>query len=101
MDYNFRDGFEKDKKSGFKFKLIITLTLFLIICGIIIVNINLADVIKGESSFLISFQQDPPRLIVDLGEKNVILSTKALNEFKDGITVIIDAMKNTITSLKR
>lgn len=101
MSYNFYESFEKDKKSGFKFKLVITLTLFLIIGGIIIVNINLADVIRGQSSFLVSFQNDPPRLVVDLGEKHVILSTKVLKEFKDGTTVIFDAVKNTITSIKR
>lgn len=101
MSYNFHDDFEKDRKSGLKFKLIITLTLFLIICGIIMVNINLADVIRGESSFLVSFQKDPPRLVVDLGEKHVILSTKVFKEFKDGTTLIFDAVKNTITSLSR
>jgi cell division protein YceG involved in septum cleavage len=93
------DEDKKDKKNKFKYEILIVLSLVFIIYGIILVNINLADLAKGNSAFSVSVNNKPSELVIDLGEKQVIFSTKVFKDFTDGTVVIFKVVKEQITSL--
>ncbi|WP_017414434.1 hypothetical protein [Clostridium tunisiense] len=101
MEYKLDDNSDKSNKNKFKYKVLIILSIIFLVYGITLVNVNLAEVIREKSSFLVSFNNNPPEVVVDLGENHVIFSTKVFKEFKDGIAVIYDAIKDTVVSLKR
>jgi hypothetical protein len=93
------DEERKNNKSKFKYELLIILSLAMAIYGIILVNINLADLARGDSAFTVSVKNNPPELVIDLGEKQVIFSTKVFKDFTDGTVVIFKVVKEQVTSL--
>jgi hypothetical protein len=88
-----------DRRKNLKYKLFITLLLAFIIYGVITININLADVAKAKSAFAIEIKNDPIELVFDVGERQIIFSTRLFENFLDGTTVIYKVVKDQVISL--
>lgn len=88
-----------ERRKNLKYKLFITLLLAFIIYGVITININLADVAKEKSAFAIEIKNDPIELVLDVGERQIIFSTRLFENFMDGTTVIYKVVKDQVTSL--
>lgn len=88
-------------KSGIKlkYKLLVTILVVFIIYGIFSVNMNLAEVARKGSAFSISTTSNPSKLIIDLGKNHIIFNTKIFTDFKEGINLIFNIVKDTVTSL--
>ncbi|MBD8048811.1 MAG: hypothetical protein KID00_11775 [Clostridium argentinense] len=84
-----------------KYKNIICLSIAIFIFGVLFVNLNSSNIVKEKSFLKIYVKDNPPKVVLDLGEKQLILNTKMFYDFKKGTEVIIDNTVERIMSLSR
>jgi len=86
-------------KNKLRYRILIIVPMLMVLYGITAVNMNLADVAKNKSSFSVKTSNNPPKVVLDIGEEQVIFNTKIFTDFKNGTIIIIKTVKNTIISL--
>lgn len=84
-----------------KYKNIICLSIAILISGVLFVNLNSPNIVKEKSSFKIYVKDNPPKIVLDFGEKHLVLNTKILYDFKNGAELIINNTVERILSLSR
>ncbi|ARC85540.1 hypothetical protein U732_1235 [Clostridium argentinense CDC 2741] len=84
-----------------KYRKIVCLTIAILILGVLSVNINSSQIVKEKSSFKIYVKDNPPKIVLDLGEKHIVLNTEIFYNFKDGAELIISNTVEKIISLSR
>lgn len=84
-----------------KYKKIVYLAITILILGVLSVNINSSSIVKEKSSFKVYVKDNPPKIVLDLGEKHIVLNTEIFYNFKNGTELIVSNTVEKIKSLSR
>jgi hypothetical protein len=84
-----------------KYKKIVYLAITILILGVLSVNINSSSIVKEKSSFKVYVKDNPPKIVLDLGEKHIVLNTEIFYNFKNGAELIVSNTVEKIKSLSR
>lgn len=77
-----------------KFKNIIIICVVFMIIGIFIVNLNSPQSVKNRSNINIYVKDTPPKIVLELGKRELILNTAFLYYLKNGVITLIENIVN-------
>lgn len=77
-----------------KFKNIIIICVTFMIIGIFIVNLNSPQSVKNRSNINIYVKDTPPKIVLELGKRELILNTAFLYYLKNGVITLIENIVN-------
>lgn len=77
-------------------KVLVICCVIFLFYGILKINSNLPEVVKGYSGFQVDLEKNPPSINVKAGDYTIDINTKYFDNFFKGTGAIIDGMKNLI-----
>ncbi len=77
-------------------KLLMVVTLIVGIYGIVKVNMTLPEVIKEQSAFAIYMSKDNSKIVIDIGDTNIIFNIQIFRDFTKGAGKIVNTIKEEV-----